>query len=493
MRTQRAFLVGFGVAAMAGVAPGQVLPGTIRIDLKPVAAGLVAPVTGVPSPDGTGRLFVVDQTGRILIFQNGAMRSAPFLDLSGVISPLNAGYDEKGLLGVAFHPQYAQNGRFFVRYSKQRVGTVGEPCFGTSRGCHEEILAEYHVSGADPNIADPGSEMILFRVNKPQFNHNAGDVTFGTDGFLYFTLGDGGGANDGLADSPPSHGPIGNGQNITVPLGKMLRIDVDHRAPYTIPATNPFAAGGGLAEIWAWGFRNPYRFSFDSRPGGDNRMWLPDVGQDLTEEVNIGQIGLNYGWVIMEGPHCFDPFHPTVPPATCNMTGLTLPIASYNHNDGIAVVGGFVYRGSGFPALTGKYVFGDFSLSFASPTGRLFYIDPAVSMSDIREFVIGSPPRALGLFLKGFAQDAAGEIYALAGGNLGPTGTSAMMLKIVPCYANCDDSTAAPILNVGDFGCFLNQFASGNPAANCDLSTTPPMLNISDFTCFLNRFAAGCG
>jgi hypothetical protein len=158
------------MTACAGSAAGQVLPGTITLELQPVASGLVAPIEGVSVPDNSGRLFIVDQTGKILILQHGIILPTPFLDLSGgELAPLNAGYDEKGLLGLAFHPDYAQNGRFFVRYSKQRTGTVGEPCFGTSRGCHEEILAEYHVS-ADPNVATPIGT-ILFRVNKPEFNH----------------------------------------------------------------------------------------------------------------------------------------------------------------------------------------------------------------------------------------------------------------------------------------------------------------------------------
>lgn len=475
---------------LAGTALGQISPGDIRIDLLPVASGLVSPILGVHAGDGSGRLFLVDQAGKIQILQNGVVLPTPFLDLSSEIVAVNPGYDERGLLGLAFHPNYAQNGRFFVRYSKARTGAVGEPCFGTARGCHEEILAEYHVS-ANPNVANP-TGTILFRVDKPEFNHNGGDVVFGPDGLLYFTLGDGGGANDGLNQTPPAHGPIGNGQNIDVPLGKVLRINVDGAPPYTIPATNPFVGGPGLDEIYAYGLRNPYRFSFDSRPGGTGQMYLTDVGQDLTEELNIGQAGANYGWVIMEGPHCFDPFHPTVPPPTCNNAGMTNPVASYPHTDGIAIVGGYVYRGNSFPALVGKYVFGDFSLTFTSPTGRLFYIDTAGPLSAAKEFKLGAENRPLGMFLKGYGQDESGELYVLASTRLGPTGNSSLVMKVVPCYANCDGSTTAPTLSVNDFQCFLNQFAAQDPRANCDLSTAAPTLNVNDFICFINKFSAGC-
>ncbi len=249
------------------IAAGQVIQGDLSMDLELVASGLAAPTTLTHANDGSGRLFVCDQPGQVRIIDAGVLLPAPFLDLKalGEIVNVNPGYDERGLLGIAFHPDYASNGRFFVRYSKPRTGVSGEPCFGTSRGCHEELLAEYHVSAGNPNLADTQGT-IIFRVDEPQFNHNGGAVYFGPDGYLYFTLGDGGGAHDGLADAPPSHGATGNGQNIEVPLGKVLRIDVDSGAPYGIPADNPFVGGPGLDEVYAYGFRNPYTFSFDEGP-----------------------------------------------------------------------------------------------------------------------------------------------------------------------------------------------------------------------------------
>ncbi len=490
MRTKLAVSV---LTLLAGHALAQPFPGSVTIDLQPVATGLVSPITGTHANDN--RFFIVDQTGKILILQNGAILPTPFLDLAatGDLSPLNAGYDEKGLLGLVFHPNYAANGRFFVRYSKQRNGIATEPCFGTGRGCHEEILAEYHVSAGNPNVANPVGT-ILFRVNKPEFNHNSGDVVFGPDGFLYFAFGDGGGANDDLHLPALPHGPIGNGQNINVPLGKVLRIDVNGAPPYSIPASNPFAAGGGLPEIWCYGLRNPFRFSFDDRAGGTNQMYLTDVGQDQTEELNIGAIGANFGWAIMEGPHCFDPFHTTTPPATCANAGMTMPIASYDHiNGGIAIVGGWVYRSAGVPQLQGMYVTGDFSSTFAAPAGRMYYMDSADPLHQLKHLKIGQGgTSSLNMFLKGYGRDQDGELYVMASTVLGPSNTRAQVMKIVACYANCDGSTAAPVLTANDFQCFLNKFAAGDPGANCDLSAIAPVLTANDFQCFLNKYAAGC-
>ena len=239
-----------GTVLLSGAVPAaaQIIDGGILIELETVASGLVSPVAVTHAGDGSGRLFIVEQTGQIRIVRDGALLPVQFLDIASLLPPLNPFFDERGLLGVAFHPGYASNGRFFVRYSGPRPGDPSEPCFGSSRGCHEEILAEYGVS-TDPNVADPVGT-ILFRVDEPQFNHDAGGVAFGPDGFLYFSLGDGGGANDGLADTPPSHGPIGHGQNIETALGAVLRIDVDSapQAPraYAIPPGNHFVGVAGL-------------------------------------------------------------------------------------------------------------------------------------------------------------------------------------------------------------------------------------------------------
>ncbi|MCH7840769.1 MAG: PQQ-dependent sugar dehydrogenase [Planctomycetes bacterium] len=360
-----------------------------------------------------------------------------FLDLSsqlvglGIFGP--GSFDERGLLGVAFHPNYATNGRLFIRYSAPRAGSPDEPCSNPEAfvtGCHTAVLAEYAVSTDNANRGDIDSEVILFEIGEPQFNHNSGQVAFGPDGFLYFTLGDGGGAHDGLADTPPSHGAIGNGQNTETVLGAVLRIDVDGELPYEVPPDNPFVNTPDVNEIYAYGFRNPYRFSFDDGPGGDGRLFVADVGQNLFEEIDIVENGGNYGWVIKEGFHCFDPFDPTNPPVDCDSEGLIDPVAEYTHDDGLAVIGGFVYRGNNFPELVGKYVFGDFSMDFG-PTGRLFYLDADGKLSDIFEFQLGGNNDPLGLFLFGFGEDEDGEIYAMTSENLAPVGNTGQVFRIV--------------------------------------------------------------
>jgi glucose/arabinose dehydrogenase len=436
------------VISLTNYSYAEIPTGDIVIKLETVATGLTAPVYATHAGDGSGRLFIVEQSGQIRIVQNDVLLPTPFLDIADKIPALNPFFDERGLLGLAFHPDYATNGRFFVRYGVPRDGEPGEPCFDTSRGCHSEVLAEYSVSVADANLADPASEIILFVIDQPQFNHDAGNVAFGPDGFLYFTLGDGGGAHDGLADSPPSHGPIGHGQNIETALGAILRIDVDSppQAPlaYAIPPDNPFVGQPGADEIYAYGMRNPYRFSFDDGPGGDGRLFLADVGQNLFEEINIVENGGNYGWVIREGFHCFDPFDPRNPPATCPDTGplgepLLDPIAEYAHpssgfipQGGITVIGGFVYRGSRSPSLVGKYLFGDFAQEFVVPSGSLYFLEESPPGNfEIRQFQIGADDHPYGLFLKGFGEGEDGEIYACGSTALEPFGESGVVERIV--------------------------------------------------------------
>lgn len=402
--------------------------GELEIDLESVASGLSSPVFLTHAGDGSNRLFVVDQTGVVRIVRDGVLVEQPFLDVRDRMVTLDAGFDERGLLGLAFHPDYETNGRFFVRYSAPREGGEDDPCTPGRRGCHEAILAEFRVSESDPDVADPASERILFRVDEPQFNHNAGQVLFGPDGFLYFSLGDGGGANDGLSTDPPTHGPIGNGQNIETPLGSVLRIDVDTDGaePYAIPGDNPFVDAPGLDEIFAYGFRNPYRFSFD-RATGD--LWLADVGQLLFEEIDLVVKGGNYGWVIREGAHCFDPNDPQNPPTGCRTEGLIDPIAEYDHSDGTAVVGGFVYRGEAFPQLAGKYVFGEF-IAPATGSGRILYLDPAEDAPRILEFSLAGRELPFGPFVLGIGEDESGELYVLTSEDQGPFGETGTVWRI---------------------------------------------------------------
>ena len=290
--------------------------------LEPVVEDLEQPVLVTHAGDGSGRLFVVEQTGRILIVDRGDLLENPFLDIRDGVG---AG-GERGLLGLAFHPAYADNRRYFVHYTRAEDGA--------------SVVAEFRVS-RDPNRSRPAGRALL-TVEQPFANHNGGMIAFGPDGFLYIALGDGGSSGD----------PGNRAQDPDVLLGKILRIDVDGRRPYAIPEDNPFAAGGGRPEIYALGLRNPWRFSFDRKKG---RLFAGDVGQGRIEEIDVIRRGRNYGWRILEGSRCFEP------PEDCERRGLKLPRTEYGHGGGrCSVTGGYVYRGREVPALKGTYVFGDY-------------------------------------------------------------------------------------------------------------------------------------
>lgn len=349
------------------MAPSSPLPAPA---LSLLVSGLSSPL-GLEQPnDGSGRLFVVEQGGRIKIIQNGAVLATPFLDVSGKI----ATGGEMGLLGVTFHPNYSVNGKLYVNYVRTVSGQI------------QSIIAEYTASPAGANQVNIATERILLTVDQVSnfTNHKAGQLAFGPDGLLYFGLGDGGSGGD----------PLGHGQNTSTLLGKLMRIDVnsaDAGLQYHVPADNPFAGGGGLPEIWAFGFRNPWRFSFDR---GTGRLFLADVGQDQFEEVDIVQKGGNYGWNVMEGMHCFNP------PSGCNTAGLILPVAEYSHAEGNAVIGGFVYRGAKLPSLSGLYVFGDFG------TGKIFTLQETSPNVFTRSLLMTT-----GKSISSLGQDQAGELY----------------------------------------------------------------------------------
>jgi glucose/arabinose dehydrogenase len=414
-------------------------PFTARVNL--VAEGFTSPVHLTEAPDNTGRLFVVDQAGLIrIITPGGQLLAEPFLDVRDRMVALNPGFDERGLLGLAFHPGYATNGRFFVYYSAPLRD--GAPA-GFNHTSH---ISEFQVS-PDPNRADPTSERILLQVDEPQGNHNAGSLTFGPhDGNLYIALGDGGGANDnqlGHVEDWYDFNEGGNGQDVTDNLlGSILRIDVDSGDPYGIPADNPFVGRDGLDEIYAYGLRNPYRISFDM--GGNRELFAADVGQALREEVSIVVSGGNFGWNVKEGTQCFNTADNSVPQPSCpdvepNGTPLIDPIIEFvnaNQPDGLglAVIGGHVYRGSALPALAGQYVFGSWSTSFAQPDGMIFAATPKeVGLWDFNELTVTtSPDGRIGRFVLGFGQDLQGEMYVLTTDNAGPTGTTGMVFRIVP-------------------------------------------------------------
>lgn len=413
------------------------------VDLEIIAGDMVSPLAVIPSPDDTERLFVIDQIGKIWVINSeGEKLSQPFLDVSGKMVTLNPGYDERGLLGLAFHPDYEFNGRFFAYYTAPPA--PGGPVPGASWDNISRI-SEYSVS-SDPNLADAGSERIVLEINQPQSNHEGGTIAFGPDGYLYISIGDGGGAND----VGPGHVPDwyaenegGNGQDIEENLlGNILRIDVDGAVPYGIPSDNPFVGEIGLDEIYAYGFRNPYRFSFDMED--DHRLFVGDAGQALWEEISIVEKGGNYGWNVKEGTHCFNAANneevlPNCPEIDGYGNPITDPVIEMrNHHNPmggqtLVIVGGYVYRGNDIPEFQGKYIFGSFSKSHTAPTGELFMSTPSgPGLWSFHEIDLAGEPENIGYFLKGFGQDLEGEIYVTVSENIGPTGNTGKVLKLVP-------------------------------------------------------------
>ena len=287
-----------------------------KVDLELVADGFVSPLGVVAVPDESDRLFVIDQAGKIwVIDSNGIKLNTPFIDVTSMMVPLTPGFDERGLLGLAFHPQYKSNGRFFIYY--QLPPRAGGPEPGVSWNNLSRV-AEFQVSAADPNVADIGSEKVILEWDDPQFNHNSGTIAFGPDGYLYIAIGDGGGADDtdpGHVEDWYAANAGGNGQDIDENFfGNILRLDIN-AVPYGIPADNPFVNKPGQDEIYAYGFRNPYRFSFDM--GGSHQLYAGDAGQALYEEIDLVKKGGNYGWNVKEGTHCFNAASPLTPFTNC--------------------------------------------------------------------------------------------------------------------------------------------------------------------------------
>ena len=365
-------------AILAGCGGAKQPTSSSSISLQAITTGLSSPLDLEQPPDNSGRLFVVEQGGFVRIIQSGTLLPQPFLDLSSKIVPNFSG-TEMGLLGVTFHPAFQQNRKFYVNYVRDNAGQF------------QSVISEFQASAANPNVADPASERILLVVDQVSNfpNHKAGQLAFGPDGFLYFGLGDGGGGGD----------PFGHGQDTNILLGKMMRVDVNNTSPglpYAIPPDNPLVNGGGLPEIFAFGFRNPWRFSFDHTSA---RLFVADVGQDKFEEVDIVQKGGNYGWNTMEGMHCFNP------PSGCNMSGLMLPIVDIPHPEGQAVIGGFVYHGAALAGLQGQYIFGDLN-------GRIWTLQEGPPGTFTRTLLNDT-----GLTISSFGQDQSGELYVVDIGN----------------------------------------------------------------------------
>ena len=461
-----------------------------RLKLELVASGLTAPLKGTVAPGLPNHLFVVDQTGILWAVNLTTGIKTPFLNVGptglnrlvtlGVLGPNT--FDERGFLGVAFHPDFQNNGLLYTYTSEPNAGA---PTFPTtipagSTPDHQNVVAEWEaVNPANPALGvNAASRRELMRVDWPQFNHDGGDLAFGPDDFLYISMGDGGGADDAdgqeflVADGamPPNTAPIvghqgdGNAQKLNTPLGKILRVDVNGNnsanGQYGIPADNPFVGTAGLDEIFACGFRNPFRFSFDSATGA---LYVGDVGQNDIEEVDIVVKGGNYGWNAKEGTLFFhingnaEGFASDVLDNGRTTPDMIDPIAQYDtHGEGHSVIGGFVYHGSRFPQLRGRYVFGEFSRVFNFPSGphnygRLLYLAQKTAkdkLLNIKEFngfddaiaavglsvgaaaCGGLVPPTLGVL--GMGQDTAGEIYTMGNINGVPFGTNGVVLRLAP-------------------------------------------------------------
>lgn len=446
MRPRFVFASALLLAMAAGVSA------QVRLARRATAFTGVGPISVISQPPGESRwLYGAALSGSVRVARDGVLLSAP------VVSPPNVFYgNESGLLGMAFHPQFQQNGYLYVLYT-----TSASPA-GTR-------IARYTLDPANPDVADPTSAHTILTINRsPSTNHQAGWIGFGPDGYLYISSGNG--------------GDFSSSQPLTTLLGKVLRIDVDHddfpadpQKNYAIPPTNPFfGSTTALPEIWAYGLRNPWRCSFDRQT---RDLWIADVGDGTNEEVDFQPaIGappyqaVNYGYSCLEGSVC------GLAGGSCCYSGTSvLPIFEMSTYLLNAIIGGFVYRGEAIPELQGAYMFGGLG-------GRLYAFRRSAQgiedFTDLSSLVWPSQVYA-------FGEDQQGELYLC-------TGDGAVYKIVRECPANCDGSSRPPILNVNDFVCFQYEFVRGDSYANCDGSTTPPVLNVADFTCFVNQFSAGC-
>ncbi len=370
-------------------AQGEIPESEIQISLQVVADGLTLPVAMAAPEDGTGRLFIAQQTGEIRVWFRGKLLPRPLLDVSDRMVNVQHRYDERGLLGITLHPDFVDNGRFYVYYSAPtRPHAPPETD-------HTGHISEFRISSQNPNVADPDSERILLQVDEPFGNHNGGQLAFGPDGLLYIGLGDGGDHGD----------PLGNAQNPDSLLGKIIRLDVEN---------------GGDPEIYAYGLRNPFRFSFDEESG---LLIAGDVGESRWEEINLIYQGINYGWNIREGYECFNPDNFSQPLRGCptknGETRLIGPVMAYDHNTGLSVIGGYVYRGYQIPELRGMYLFADWSpyQSIITSSSEIFAApiegDSAWEMEELQLVDETGRPILRNFMIHSWGEDAKGELYLL--------------------------------------------------------------------------------
>jgi glucose/arabinose dehydrogenase len=407
------------LAASSVLLGASILPNAQALEakLELVAEGFTAPLLLIEPPDGSKRRFVIEQIGKIKIIDaDGDVLEQPFLDIGHKLTARLHTFHETGLLGLAFHPNFKSNGKFYVAYSHplNGHGDLGKALWWS----HTNVVAEYQVSENDPDVANPNSERIISAVDWPQFNHNGHWIGFGPDGMLYISMGDGGYANDwGIGHNVTE----GNGQDMESMLGKIHRVNVD----------NPNAK----LEQFASGFRNPWRCAFDM--GGSKQLFCGDVGQNSYEEIDIVEQGKNYGWRKMEGTHCFDYVNPNKHPSSCNKSGLTDPIIEYKNCgkfpaecEGISVTGGYVYRGA-TRAWDGMYFFGDWSKQFAVKDGQLFVGKQSGGKWTKEKINVTNMP-GWNSYVLAFGQDGDGEVYVMSTDTLGPVGGLDKIYKIVP-------------------------------------------------------------
>ena len=433
--------------------PSDIPEGDIPIQLETVATGFTSPIAAVAAPNEEGFIYVVEQGGAVVRVNLSNGQQSEFLNFSdelvsnyGQLFGGFDGFDERGLLGFAFHPGYAQNNLVYTYISKDfapntaHFSTVNAGENPDPQRRHLSVVSQWEINP----VTNQAVETELLIVDQPQFNHNGGDLAFGPDGYLYISFGDGGGADD----TDIGHGATGNGSDNTNPLGAILRIDVDDPNPangrYGIPSQNPFVGGAdsGLDEIIAYGLRNPFRFSFEELGGSRFNLYVGDVGQNEIEEIDrisSDSLGGNYGWNTKEGSFYFYPnngqsFISDTPPPGFNQSSVVDPIAEYDHDEGLSVIGGHVYTGTEISGLENRYVFADFARNFMQPSGRLFYLD---EQERIREFNL---PSNIGLYITNVAKDNQNELYIVGSESTRVNSPTGALKKIVPLETISDQN-----------------------------------------------------
>jgi len=367
----------------------------ITLNAQQVVTDLQAPLDMAFAPNGD--ILVAELTGKIRLIKKGKLLDAPVLDIHSKLVNINMGFDVRGILGFAISPKFSTDRKVYVFYCAPPTVLKTD---------HKDVVAEYTLS-ANSTPVDPNSGRIIFTSDSPQQGNNGGCIKFGPDGYLYVSMGDGGGGGD-------KHGPIGNGQNMNTLLGKILRINVNSDSTYTVPKDNPFVNKPGTRpEIWAYGIRNAWRFSFDR---ATKQLFASDVGESTWEEVDIIEKGANYGWRIAEGNHCFNP------KLNCDITGITKPIAEYGHRDGVCIIGGYVYEGKQLPAIKGKYFFADW-------TGPIFYLQKTGEEWQRGKVTLQNYPA--NLKITSWGEDPSGEIYVITTPDTSPGNTKGTIYKIV--------------------------------------------------------------